>query len=124
MNIKVLTERKLLTFIAIPLSLAVLYFITWKVTDAQFKEYPLIESDQAVNSVVDETKVFKGTTLLKDINGRRFSIMAFNRSLKVSILHYNLEVGDSISRKSFSDTLFLFKLKKGEIIPFEVQCLK
>lgn len=102
----------------------ILYFLLGKITESSFEQFPLIKSGESVNSTIAEAKEYKGTTLLKDAKGKHFSVMAFNRSLKVSVLHYHIEKGDSIARKPYSDTLYLYKKKDGSIIEFEVQCLE
>ena len=100
------------------------FFLLGKITDDIFKQYPLIKSGEPVNSIVVENKEYKGTTLLKDAGGKKFSIRAFNWDIKPNVLYYHLVVGDSISREPYSDTLYLYKKKNGNVIEFEVQCLE
>jgi hypothetical protein len=102
----------------------ILYYLLGKVTEDTFKQFPLIKTGETVNSIVIETKDYKGSTLLKDSNGKSYSVRAFNWKEKVSVLHYHLEQGDSISRKAYSDTLYLYKKKEGTVIEFEIQCLE
>lgn len=90
-----------------------------KHTKNVFKEYPLLKSNEAIFMIINEFDVFKGTTLIKDTNGRNISIRAFNWDIKPDVLYYHLEKGDSISRKGYSDTLFLYKKRDGSVIKFE-----
>jgi len=92
-------------------------------TKRVFEEYPLLKSIDRVNETVLESDRFYGTTLIKGMNGRNFSVRAFNWNFEQEVLHYYIEKGDSISRNTNSDTLYLHKKIDGSIIIFEAQCV-
>lgn len=101
-----------------------LFYLIWKITENEFNQFPLIKTNEAVNSIVFFAKEYKGSTLLVDTQGRYFSIMAYNWDIKPTVLYYHLEKGDSISRKPYSDILYLYKKKDGSFIEFEVKSLE
>lgn len=119
-NIKVLWYLIPLLVISFVISVIVLN----KHTANVFDEYPLLKSNEGINTIIIEPDVFKGTTLIRDSKGKNISIRAFNLSIRPNVLFYHLEKGDSIARKPNSDTLFLYKKNGGRVIKFEVQCLE
>jgi hypothetical protein len=119
-NIKVLWYLIPLLVISFIISVIVLN----KHTANVFEEYPLLKSNEGINTIIIEPDVFKGTTLIRDSKGKNISVRAFNLDIKPNVLFYHLEKGDSIARKSNSDTLYLYKKNDGSVIKFEVQCLE
>ncbi|MGM0636191.1 MAG: hypothetical protein ACQESK_09005 [Bacteroidota bacterium] len=96
-----------------------------KQTANVFEKYPLLKSNESIHTVITKVDVFKGTTLIKDDKGNNVSIMAFNWDIKQpSLLYDNLKKGDSISRKPYSDTLYLYKKKVGTVKEFRVRFLE
>ncbi len=101
----------------------ILVLILNKITDETFKQFPLIKYGETVNVVILETKSYKGTTLLKDVNGKCFSVRANDWNKKPYLLYNYIDIGDSISLESNSNTLYLFKKKDESILEFKVQYL-
>lgn len=98
-------------------------YITNK-TDKVFNNYPSINYNEKLTTVIISIDDYKGTTLLKDKYGEKFSVRAWTFDKKRRGLYYYIEPGDSIARKSMSDTLFLFKEKSCETMVFNFQSIE
>jgi len=99
-------------------------FLIFKITDNTFEKYPSVKNNEQVYEVVEQRTKFKGYTLIKSSNKKAFSVKAFNWGRKPGSLYYYIEIGDSISRKPFSDTLYLFKAEIDSVLVFEIQPYK
>ena len=102
-NIKVVWYLISLLVVSFVISVVVLN----KHTTNVFEEYPSVKSVDAVDEVISVKDVYKSTTLIKTVSEKKISVSAYNWHIKPSALYYHLEKGDSISRKPYSDTLYL-----------------
>lgn len=119
-NVKVLWYLLILFVISIPLSIIMMNRETRNV----FEEYPLLKSNESLNSVVLDYKDYKSTTLIVFKDSTFKSVRAYNWTLKKSALYLHLENGDSISYEPNSKNLTLFKKNTGDVIDFEVDYLE
>lgn len=88
------------------------------------EDYPLIKRNENVFRKIDKSKAYQSVTFFIDIDGNKFSVFSNRLDKKGKLLYYYLEVGDSISRKAYCDTLFLHKKMSGEILEFDIECMQ
>lgn len=93
-------------------------------TNSTFDKYPLINSTNEVNSVIETSSEYKGTTLIINSKGNYFSIIATKKGRGPNVLHFFLEKGDSIARERNSNKLSLFKNKTKEVMSFDITFLE
>ncbi|WP_068471854.1 hypothetical protein [Saccharicrinis aurantiacus] len=96
-------------------------------TNGVFNEFPPLKMNESINVIIDHYKDYKGTTLIFYYSNEvrlKKSLRSFSLDQNAYSLYRFLEKGDSISRKPYSDNLFLYKKKEGTVIEFEVQCLE
>ncbi|WP_212228084.1 hypothetical protein [Carboxylicivirga mesophila] len=95
------------------------------ITEETLEKFPLVKNNEAINLRVKASDEYKGTTLVHTIKGDSLSIMAYEWGpTSYNPLVEFLECGDSIFRKAYSDTLYLYKKKDGVVMEFQVQCFE
>lgn len=109
-------------FLPLFILVSILFLFTLvKRTSNIFDEYPKVSKSNDINIIIEETDLYKGSTLITTDSENKFSIDAYNWNLKPDMLHFHLEAGDSLAYRAGGNYVFLYKKNSDKIIRFEVR---